>query len=102
MNSEDFTFQSAGIWFVEEVMLKTRHSKAELSHLAKQGLLRPLAYPLPTNAKRLYARVTVESYLNSVSLLEKARKALLRYHKEKNASRKQNLEKGGASSDESD
>lgn len=91
MNHDEANFHNLngppGILYVEEVAAKTRHSLVELGYLAKVGILRPLGYPLPQNAKRLYARVIIDSYLNDVAAMEKGRKALIRFWRTKNSSR---------------
>ena len=91
MNNDEANHHSLngppGILYVEEVAAKTRHSLVELAYLAKVGLLRPLGYPLPQNAKRLNARLAVENYLNSIEAMEKSRRALVRFWRTRNSSR---------------
>jgi hypothetical protein len=91
MNHDEANFHNLngppGILYVEEVAAKTRHSLVELACLAKVGILRPLGYPLPQNAKRLYARISIDNYLNDVAAMEKGRKALIRFWRNKNSSR---------------
>ena len=92
MNAENLALLNShakpGLLLDEEVSCLTGIPHGMLYTVAKSGALRPLCWPLPKNATRLWSRVAVERFNSDESKQETARRAMLKQNKDKNNSRK--------------
>lgn len=109
MNADQIAFhnlrEKLGLLDEQQTAWSTGLREDELMTVAKAGVLRPLAWPLPTNAKRLWSRSAVERFNGDEAKQEAARRALLKFHRDKNNTRLGTAEKrleavcGGAGRD---
>jgi hypothetical protein len=91
MNDQEATWHSLhekpGMFDDQQTAWDTGLRLDELSTVAKSGALRPLGWPLPHHAKRLWSRSAVQSFNSDPAKQEIARRAILKFHKDKNNSR---------------
>lgn len=91
MKNEEITFhnllEKPAILNLEQTAWRIGIGPEYMPLLAKIGVLKPLGHPLPPNAVRLYSNSAVTRYIQDEALLERTRKALLKFWHEKNQSR---------------
>jgi hypothetical protein len=75
-----------GVLDPEQTSWKTGFREDELPIITE--ILKPLGHPLAANEKRLYACIAVERFISDESELNRARVAIMRHWRRKNASRR--------------